>query len=404
MGRSNGSRALPLEQAFTPAEPIRSPPRLQGRDGPLERARRVLSEPGRHLLLLGERGVGRTSFAFSAAVGYPVRYHAAGLGDSFQHIVARLLPKAPPAAADHVRGAGRVPPGSARGSPSPDETEVPLEPETGVAGDPAAADPWSLVRPEASGAVLVIDDLDLACPEAIAGGVLPLLRALSDAETRTKVILVTRRDRPFPQALSGAGLRLFALVLDRLDDEALSAVLEQGARAGGLRFAPDLRQRIVQDAEGLPGLVHALALEAGRAAQEAGRKTATLARDYLPALQGLVSSLEPSLAAHYEAATAGRSRRNRFAHVLWAAALCPQGRFGLTELEQGLARIEGRPVPPQAFAVHLGDLLKRDLLVRLREGRYRFADPAMRAYVRLLLRRDHPALMGDDPLQLGLPY
>ncbi len=396
MGRSNDSRDLPLEHAFTPAEPIRNPDRFQGRAGPLERARRVLSEPGRHLLLLGERGVGRTSFAFTAAAGYAVRYHAAGLGDSFQQIVAGLLPSAPPASADPLQGGARIHPGSKESSASPEETEA--------AADPAAADPWSLLRSDASGAVLVIDDLDLASPEAIAGGVLPLLRALSDAETRTKMFLVTRRDRPFPQDLSGIGLRLFALVLDRLDDEALSAVVAQGARACGLRFAPDLQQRIVQDAEGLPGLVHALSLEAGRSAQGAGRKTATLARDYLPALQVLVSSLEPSLAAHYEAATAGRSRRNRFAHVLWAAALCPQGRFGLAELEQGLARIEGQTVPPQAFAVHLGDLLKRDLLVRLREGRYRFSDPAMRAYVRLLLRRDHPALMGEDPLQLGLPY
>jgi hypothetical protein len=391
MGSSPATETLPLEQVFTPAEPVRNRRRFHGRAVQLERAARVLTEPGRHLLILGGRGVGRTSFALTAAADHLIRYHAAGLGDSFQQIVRRLL-------------GGAV----AEGTSADDAAAESTAAEGTAAGpsmeDPGAPDPWALVRRTGAPTVLIIDDLDRASPEAVSHGIAPLLRALSDSSSRSKTILITRRDLPFPQELSGVGLRLHALVLDRLDEESLHELVERGAKNCGLRFALELRQRIVLDAEGLPGLVHALALEAGRSARQAGRKTATLARDYLPALQGLVSSLEPSLAARYEAATAGRSRRNRYAHLLWAAALCSEGRFGLPELERGLERIEGRAVPPQAFAVHLGDLLKRDLLVRLREGRYRFADPALRAYVRLLLRRDHPALMGDDPLQLTLPY
>lgn len=368
MGRDREA-SRPLEEAFTPGAPIREPDRHLGRVRRLARAQRVLVEPGRHLLVLGEPGVGRTSFALTAAAGRPCRYHALALEDTLPRVLERLM---------------------------------------GHTGAPAAAPgPWQLVDGEAGvppDAALVLDDLDLASDASVQAVLVPLLRALSDSGARTKLVLVTRRDRPFPAALSGAGLRLHAVVLDRLDDAALTAIVDRGSALCGLRFAPPLRSRIVEDADGLPGLVHALCLEAGRSAQARGSRTANLGRDYLPALEGLVRGLGPGLQAAYEEATAGRSKVNRYAHLLWAAALCPSSRFDLEALEAGLARIEGQPVPPQAFAVHLGDLLKRDLLSRLREGLYRFRDPALRAYVRLLLRRDHPALMGDDPLQLALPY
>lgn len=369
MGRATDTFCS-LEEVFTPGAPVRDPERVVGRERRLARAKAVLGEPGRHLLLLGEPGVGRTTFALTAVSPRPYRYHAVGLDDTFERVLGRLL--------------GGVP-------------EAPTTP----------ASPWRLIDETTgptSASVLVLDDLDRASDDSLRECVLPLLRALSDAGSSTKLVLTLRRDRPFPEVLSGAGLRLHAIVLDRLDEASLGAIVEGGAKLTGLRFAPPLRERIVQDADGLPGVVHALCLEAARSALARGSRTANLGRDYLPALEGLVTSLGPGLEAHYEQATADRSRVNRYAHLLWAAALSASSRFDLPALEAGLARIEGRQVSPQAFAVHLGDLLKREILCRLRGGQYRFRDPAMRAYVRLLLRRDHPALMGDDPLQLALPY
>jgi hypothetical protein len=250
----------------------------------------------------------------------------------------------------------------------------------------------------------VIDDLDQAAHPSLEEGIVPLLRALSTAATGVTVIAVARQDRPLPAALSGVGLRLHALALERLGETALRAIVDQGAAALGLPFEGALRDRIALDSDGLPGFVHALCLEAARSARRAGRRQVRLGTDYLPALQAVVDSLGPALATTYADATAGRGRRNRYAHLLWAAAAAPGGRFRLADLMEGLERIEGRPVPQQGFATHLGDLLQQALFARLPDGTYRFTDPAMRAYVRLLLRRDHPTLLGEDPLQLALPY
>ena len=369
----------PLEEVFTPGAPVRDPSRYLGRERQLASASAALSEPGRHLLIPGEPGVGRTSFALAAVSQRPFRYHAVGLDDTFQRVLVRLL-----------------------------DADLPAEGRPG--SDPAdreSISPWHLIDaplPAEPASVIVMDDLDRASGVSLSECVLPLLRALSDSGASTKLVLTLRRDRPFPAVLSGAGLRLHAIALDRMDEASLRAIIDRGGTLTGLRFAPPLRDRIVQDADGLPGVVHSLCLGAARAARARGSRTANLGRDYLPALEGLVSSLGPGLEAKYEEATSARSRVNRYEHLLWAAALSPDSCFDMSSLEAGLERIEGRPVAPQAFAVHLGDLLKREILTRLREGQYRFKDPAMRAYVRLLLRRDRPALMGDDPLQLALPY
>jgi hypothetical protein len=264
---------------------------------------------------------------------------------------------------------------------------------------------WRLVDgSERPAPVLILDDVDRASPRAVTEGIAPLLRALADAGSDTKVILVARRDRPFPDALAGAGLRLYAIGLDRLAPDSLAEIITAGARRLGLHVTAELRDRIVTDSDGLPGVVHALALEAARWAQGRGSRRLTLGRDYLPALTALVDSLAPRLEQTYEEATASRGQHNRFAHVLWAGALCTGPSFELEELERHLAHIESQPVPQQAYVRHLGDLVKRGLLARVREGLYRFADPALRVYVRLRLRKEEPGLMGEDPLQLALRY
>jgi len=372
MDPSDPTAHSPLSDVFTPGAPITDASAFAGRVGRLERATHVLGEPGRHLLVLGESGVGRTSFARIAARNRPQRYHQAGLDDSFDLLMRRLL----------------------EGGDSP-----------GAGGRQA----WDLVDQTGKLAaepppVLIIDDVDRASPQAVADGITPLLRALADSGSATKLILVARRDRPFPDALAGAGLRLYALGLDRLGEDALAEIVTRGAERAGLEVTDELRKRIVMDSDGLPGMTHALCLEAALSARARNSSRLTLGRDYLPALTALVDSLAPRLRTAYEETTQSRGQSNRYAHVLWAGALCAGPSFDLDELERLLSHIESKPVPQQAYMRHLGDLIKRGLFARLRERLYRFTDPAMRVYVRLRLRSEKPGLMGEDPLQLALRY
>jgi|HubBroStandDraft_6_1064221.scaffolds.fasta_scaffold935021_2 MoxR-like ATPase len=59
-----------LKQNIRPAQPIDSPELLQGRSATLRDIGRALHSPGMHVFIHGERGIGKTSIALTAAKAY----------------------------------------------------------------------------------------------------------------------------------------------------------------------------------------------------------------------------------------------------------------------------------------------------------------------------------------------
>src|SRR3954447_14399127 len=57
-----------LRETLSPTTPIRTPQFLRGRDNLLEEIRRAFVQPGRHVFIHGDRGVGKTSLAQTAAI------------------------------------------------------------------------------------------------------------------------------------------------------------------------------------------------------------------------------------------------------------------------------------------------------------------------------------------------
>lgn len=56
-----------LNQMVSPAQPIQSIEYLMGRERELERIEKALYAPGRHIFIHGDRGVGKSSLAATAA-------------------------------------------------------------------------------------------------------------------------------------------------------------------------------------------------------------------------------------------------------------------------------------------------------------------------------------------------
>src|SRR5881296_2717329 len=56
-----------LAENLTPSDTIRTPERLFGRDKNLRTIDRALNSPGRQIFIYGDRGVGKTSLALTAA-------------------------------------------------------------------------------------------------------------------------------------------------------------------------------------------------------------------------------------------------------------------------------------------------------------------------------------------------
>lgn len=56
-----------LQEYFNPAQPISQPDHLHGRSQKLKAIERALASPGKHVFIYGDRGIGKTSLAKTAA-------------------------------------------------------------------------------------------------------------------------------------------------------------------------------------------------------------------------------------------------------------------------------------------------------------------------------------------------
>lgn len=56
-----------LSENLTPSDSIKTPERLFGREKTLQTIDRAFASPGRQIFIFGDRGVGKTSLALTAA-------------------------------------------------------------------------------------------------------------------------------------------------------------------------------------------------------------------------------------------------------------------------------------------------------------------------------------------------
>jgi Cdc6-like AAA superfamily ATPase len=91
-----------LKRNLTPAEAISNPDHLRGRGTKLLQISRAFNSPGMHVFIYGDRGVGKTSLAQSAAVlhqsadAHPITVacdQEAGFFKLVQDIVAKCMPQ-----------------------------------------------------------------------------------------------------------------------------------------------------------------------------------------------------------------------------------------------------------------------------------------------------------------------
>src|SRR6185437_9525102 len=88
-----------LAGVLSPSRPIRTPEHLRGRERDLVTIKRALYATGRHIFIYGDRGVGKSSLAATAAYLYqssdaePI-FIAGALDETFNSLIANLVSQA----------------------------------------------------------------------------------------------------------------------------------------------------------------------------------------------------------------------------------------------------------------------------------------------------------------------
>ncbi len=402
-------------QAFTPFAPIELPDFFAGRGDVIERVDDELRSPGRQVAIFGERGVGKTSLAtllyFFTSLFDDTRVHIVRCtaDDDFDSIIGQFL--------EHFgsdleldtleRGVHREAALGFEGSGFRRKRED-RQTFRKLAQTRSVATARLLKAFQDAGRLLIVDEYDRVDDTATHRRFAEMVKAFSDARSTTKIVIVGVADTLTEligqhQSLSRS---LAQIRLDRMSFKELSEILKRGERRTEVRFSDWVAERIVRLADGFPQYVHLIALyaslEAIRVLQDDPDAAQVTVGDdeYQRGLERAIAASEYSLVEAYETATVTtRKKSDIYEIILKAMAMTAEPVVQVRELAEKASEIAGDPVKPGGLSTPLSNLTKGrgQVLTKVRDGYYRFTNPMLKAYVRLLLEHRHGT-------QLVLPF
>ena len=365
------TRLAHLERGFTPARPVNKFDLFAGRDEQIGRCVGAYVQEGLHIVVYGERGVGKTS-------------------------LANVLPEI-------IRGAKL---------PFLDAVRVDCSSESAYEGLWIQActelkHPWpggEPVNPEAirfhlqsleKSALIVFDELDRFKGRAF-DAFAPFadtIKTLSDHNVQVTLMLVGVADSV--EHLIGhhesIARNLSQIEMPRMRPHEAGSILDKGFAIPQMHATDEVRAEIVRLSEGLPHFVHFLALEAGRVAAEDDRDEviiSDLSRGIARAVSG------HNVMSQYRKATDSPQPGHLYEKVVLACALAPKDQFGefrAADICKPLATVMRRDkVGITTFARHLKELstpARGEVLMKLgtsHNHRYRFRDPFLQPFAKLV--------------------
>lgn len=390
------ARLVTLHRIFRPSSPTHDANLFRGRRREIEKVLDAASQDGRHVIVYGERGVGKTSLSYIVREMFQQTRPAIAVrvqcsqGDSFGSVWTTF--------ARELRRATRTLDEATQRSLEAAVHEVELALEYPDPSGPGPREVAAAVEKLSHQVplMIIIDEFD-----RLQGGdpTIPfsdLIKQLSDGLVPATLVLIGVAD-DITQLLDGhqsLSRNLLQVAMPRMSVGELAAIVLGGYSAYSeimgekLQCDRDTAQAIARISDGFPYYTHLLAGAAGAVAIRAGNDSITR-RTVFGALVHAVDDADHAIRSNYTAAVTGRADA-RIGPTLLACALAGAddlGLFSSTDVARALSAVLGEP----RNAGHVNNHLRRfasegiDVLEERRLGerriRYRFRDPMMKPFV-----------------------
>lgn len=374
------AKRFEANQLFTPSAPIAVAQMFAGR---LEQARKIvdaIGERGRHIVLYGERGVGKSSMAqiiqaFIPAGPRKVRHFQAQAfpGDTFTEVAKRIFSEIH-FDADFGEGQRAY-------------TVSQFYPHE-VTIDHFLTEMKQFTQAEIP--VITIDEFNELDDENTAVIMSNIIKALSDTGSHVTIFLVGVADNVTTLLKKHESIErcVEQILMPRMSVAERQEILSLRLDQLEMTMSPDSMWRIVNLSKGLPAYVHSLGKFATYSALADLREN-IIESDINHAIAEVIKSLQHSLKDGYDQAIYSSSSRAQFRQVLTACALArvdDAGFFAPASVREPLSAILRRKVEIANFQDTLHDFhdKKGNILDRIgaeRSFRFRFNKPAMQPYV-----------------------
>ena len=369
-------------QVFSPAAPIDQYRLFAGRVRQVRDVLTATSQRGMHVILFGERGVGKTSLAnvlSELMAGDGFRSLNSGtincdVSDDFASLWHKVF-----------RELSTYREGEEEQGVSESSMDELLN------GDVSPDDIRFLLDRVPQPVMIVIDEIDRVTDPMATTLLADTVKTLSDHSVEATLVLVGVADSVDELIAEHQSVEraLRQIRMPRMSVEELYEILDKGLTELEMGIDEDARERIARLSEGLPTYTHLLALEAVQRAIIDERENVTMA-DVEAAIKDAVENSQQSIRSVYHKAVSSPRKDNLFGRVLVACALAPtdfMGFFSAADVRDPMTEVMGKKHEIPTFSRHLNDFAESNrgpILQKFgteRKFRFRFINPMMQPYV-----------------------
>ena len=370
---------------FTPSAPVDQKRLFAGRTEQLHQIIDAVNQKGQHVLLFGERGVGKTSLASVLA--------------EFLQFGAVLAPKVNAIKQDTYSNVWRKVFNNinvqfqTQGPGFNSDTKITSRPVAEEMPDPITADDVRIQLSNLAAGhivIVIVDEFDrLYKKEAQAFA--DTIKMFSDHSVPATLVLVGVADSvgELIQAHQSVERALVQVRVPRMSPDELNEIITVGLNELGIDIEDRARTRIVHLSQGLPHYTHLLSLDAVRKAL-ARESTTIQDSDVDASIEDAIERAQQSIKDDYHKATMSPRQDSLYPQVLTACALAETdelGFFAAKDVRGPMSTIMQRNYEIPAFSRHLNhfcDSRRGPVLERTGSShryRFRFIDPLLQPYV-----------------------
>lgn len=393
-----------IAENFTPSEEIRTPERLFGREKNMRIIDRALNSPGRQIFICGDRGVGKTSLAVTAAHVYA--------GSDSSPIYVPCGKNTTFAAAIHAVGKQTVDVNDRIERPAVGRTinfNIPAIGGFGLSGGTAgtisipvpqtideALDVIRYVAGKRQGRVIiVIDEMERIESKHERDLFAEFIKNLSTIDRDVRFIFcgIASDINDLLNAHPSAGRILETIRLEKLHHDFLWQIITTVAEKVGVSIDREMLIRIGQISDGFPHFVHLIGDTLFWNIFDDPEDVKAATQDHFRAgIQGALERSDAVLRAQYQKATQKTKNTDDYEEALWALADTNSDMRQLQEVYDSsyvkimLKRSGRRALPRETFNQRLLTLRNEGhgyILVGYGSGWFSFRENIMRGYVRL---------------------
>lgn len=385
-----------VREYFTPHQPIQDVDLFRGRKKEIESVIQQLNTPGQHSLLFGERGVGKSSLANIASETLCVLTNDKCIrkrcdsDDSFPTVVDKLLREAgidiyvqqsSHSKSEALSGGASAGLFSARGEKKDGDT-VQRDGYFERANSPS----WVVEQVKDIDALFLIDEVDVLRDD-VQQKIAELVKQLSDEGSKLKCLLVgiaeTAADligyHPSVQRC------LKETHLKKMSDSEIAELVSTASTMCHTVFSPAAIRQIVKVSSGYPYFAHLLGLKSAEIVIGQGQSQVSLGH-ISDAIESATGDAEGILRTQYDEVVRS-ANTDEFRKVLVAAAAVLDDEISAKVLRSSYEEVWMESVSQGKINNYLRRIVSDDgsaILRRLAKGVYKFSDPRMRSYIRLV--------------------